>query len=471
MRPAATIRGVVTDAHSGAAIADITVRACGWSTCGYATTDITGAYTITELVGDDYSIEFNPSSTTVTYGSEYWENVENTGAATLITLRVGDHFVANADLLPAGTINGVVTDRLGTVESIFVYACRPGYSSCDFRTNFTWTNDSGAYALPGLGAGAWIIHFTEDSVHEGEYYDNQTYIESATPVTVTAGATTASINAQLARKDDIVTPPVSPLDPATHTPTYTPTKTPTITPTKTPTNTPSTTPTTTPTVTPTNTPTTTPTNTSTNTPTNTPETPTPEVPTPVTPATETPTPETPVDGTPTPTPTEPPTVVATVEVEPEQSSTTTVGSEQGLEVGQAVQISIPAGAVDVPTTLNFGIYAQPPASPPQFALGGFVFDISASQNGADVESLTFAQPVMLTIDYRDEDVTGLDESTLTLYFYNEATHEWGSDGITVLTRDPVNNRIVVTITHLTTFGLFDPSERSLLPLILGKPQE
>lgn len=120
----------------------------------------------------------------------------------------------------------------------------------------------------------------------------------------------------------------------------------------------------------------------------------------------------------------------------------------------------------MPTTLNFGVYEQPPVSPPKFALGGFVFDISAEQEGEPLDSLVFAQPVQLVIAYRDLDIVGLDENELTLLFFNEETHQWNSDGIVVVARDPVNNKITVQISHLTTFGLFDVQERTLLPFIM-----
>lgn len=201
-----------------------------------------------------------------------------------------------------------------------------------------------------------------------------------------------------------------------------------------------------------------------------------ETPTPPSTPTETPTsdasPDTTRVATPlptvTPTATPAPTVVATVAIDPETPTTTAVGTAQGLQQGQAMVIGVPGGAVGAPTILTVGIFEQPPAASPRFALGTFVFNITAEQNGQTLASLTFARPITLTIDYRDEDILGLDEEALTLHFYNEETQQWEDEGIAVLSRDAANNRIVVTIAHLTIFGLIDPSPRLLLPMVLNK---
>ena len=148
----------------------------------------------------------------------------------------------------------------------------------------------------------------------------------------------------------------------------------------------------------------------------------------------------------------------------------TVDADDGLEAGQSVLIEVPAGAANQPTTLNFGTFAQPLVSPPQFALGNFVFDISAIQ-GSRASRFVGLQCAGNADDYlsRRRHYRRLNEATLTLSFFNEDRQSWDDTGITVISRDPVNNRIVVTIAHLTTFGLFDPSDRATLPLILDNP--
>ncbi|MEZ4730410.1 MAG: hypothetical protein R3E79_25060 [Caldilineaceae bacterium] len=51
------------------------------------------------------------------------------------------------------------------------------------------------------------------------------------------------------------------------------------------------------------------------------------------------------------------------------------------------------------------------------------------------------------IDYTDNDVAGIDENTLTLFFYDETAGIWSDQGITVVARDTTNNRLTVQIAH------------------------
>ena len=60
----------------------------------------------------------------------------------------------------------------------------------------------------------------------------------------------------------------------------------------------------------------------------------------------------------------------------------------------------------------------------------------------------------LTVQYSDADVAGENENALTLYYWNEETGEWSNDGITVVERDTANNRLVVTLAHLSECGMF-----------------
>ena len=80
-----------------------------------------------------------------------------------------------------------------------------------------------------------------------------------------------------------------------------------------------------------------------------------------------------------------------------------------------------------------------------------------------VPGMTFETPITLTIQYADSTVTGLDESTLILSYWDGS--EWTEDGITVVARDPDHNRLVVTIDHLPEFALFG-KHCIFLPLVL-----
>lgn len=195
----------------------------------------------------------------------------------------------------------------------------------------------------------------------------------------------------------------------------------------------------------------------TNTPTKTPtKTPTP---------TRTPTP-TPT-RTPTPTPTRPhgpvvvPDSLGSVNLLPGEARTATFA----LGAGRSVQVSVPAGAVDRAVTLHATRFTVPLSSQSGFRLGGMTFGLVAVVNDALVDTWTFDKPIVLTITYSDVDVAGLDEKALALAWYDAESGLWSETGITLVERDAVANRIVVSITHLTGFGLGDGNNYLYLPSV------
>jgi hypothetical protein len=243
-------------------------------------------------------------------------------------------------------------------------------------------------------------------------------------------------------------------EPLPVTPTATPSATPIIatpTPTPTPTLDPSL-----PTPTPTNTadpnvPMPTPTNTV-----------DPSVPTPThTPTTNAPTltpTATPIPGSPTPTPTLP-VADATTVAQPNQPANLTYSDPSG----GGVAVQIPAGAIDQPTTFLYDDQGAP-SQPGAFQFAGRTFTLTAYRNNSPLENFTFQQPVTLVIDYTDSDVAGIDETSLTLFFYDETNGVWSDQGIIVVARDPANNRVTVQIPHLTEFAM-GVSKRFYLPVV------
>ncbi|MCL4860262.1 MAG: fibronectin type III domain-containing protein [Caldilineaceae bacterium] len=139
---------------------------------------------------------------------------------------------------------------------------------------------------------------------------------------------------------------------------------------------------------------------------------------------------------------------ATVTVQPGQPATMSYTDPSGGKV----TVQIPAGAVDQPTTFVYDNQAAP-SHPGRFQFAGRSFTLTAFRNNSALDGLTFLQPVTLVIEYTDADVARIDEETLLLFFYDEATGSWSQVGITVVSRDPANNRITLQITHLTEFAL------------------
>lgn len=129
-----------------------------------------------------------------------------------------------------------------------------------------------------------------------------------------------------------------------------------------------------------------------------------------------------------------------------------------------IRIEFPVDALTETTAMTYSETFSPsnPASS-AFAFAGksFVLEATAVSNGETVTN--FNNPVTITLRYSDENLNGQDENTLVLEFWNG--NAWDSSGIGILERDLINNRIVVTIDHLTEFALFGQS-RVYLPVII-----
>ena len=91
---------------------------------------------------------------------------------------------------------------------------------------------------------------------------------------------------------------------------------------------------------------------------------------------------------------------------------------------------------------------------PNLWFAGRAFSLEAYQNGTQVP-LTFSTPITLVIEYTDADLGNAFEGALEVY-YRKGTG-WATDGITIVERDTANNRLVVTISHLSAFAMFGPA--------------
>jgi len=142
--------------------------------------------------------------------------------------------------------------------------------------------------------------------------------------------------------------------------------------------------------------------------------------------------------------------VAVVTADPTQLASLSFSDSNGSQV----QISIPTGAVSETTTLVASEILSPTGAPGTFRFAGVLFNLQAFQNNQPETDFTFQNPIVVTLTYTDNDIAGLDEDSLELHYYDTAISSWKSDGITVVSRNPAANQIVLSIVHLTPFGLF-----------------
>jgi len=94
------------------------------------------------------------------------------------------------------------------------------------------------------------------------------------------------------------------------------------------------------------------------------------------------------------------------------------------------------------------------------------FKLEAYQYGQKVVgSFGFSLPVTVTVNYRDEEITGLNEDKLAIRYWTGS--DWSTEGITIIERKPEQNQLVISLTHLTEFALFGPAlAKTYLPILL-----
>ena len=132
---------------------------------------------------------------------------------------------------------------------------------------------------------------------------------------------------------------------------------------------------------------------------------------------------------------------------------TTGGSLSFVDTdGGSVTVDVPAGAVTGTIELVYVDQAGPVA-PGAFQFAGRSFSLNAYRENGLVDDFVFQQPVTVVVQYTDAEIGSIGEGALTLYFYDEAASGWSTAGITVVSRDPANNRITFQISHLTEFAL------------------
>ncbi len=103
-----------------------------------------------------------------------------------------------------------------------------------------------------------------------------------------------------------------------------------------------------------------------------------------------------------------------VSVPPETGGTLVYTTTEGSQT----TLVIPPAAVTTTTTIVLTQLApETLETPPKLVAGGIALKLDAYQGDAQVTNFTFSAPVTLTLSYIDEDVAGMDESTLKLYRY------------------------------------------------------
>ena len=146
-----------------------------------------------------------------------------------------------------------------------------------------------------------------------------------------------------------------------------------------------------------------------------------------------------------------------VVVPPETGATLVYSDTEGT----ATTLVVPPAAVTETTTIMLTQLEPETTTPPEFVAGGVALELDAYLGDEQVEHFTFSTPVTLTLEYTDEDVAGMDESTLQLHRYVCPYPEslllcfWeviGTRSGEGQTLDMENNVLTAWLTGFTRFG-------------------
>jgi hypothetical protein len=204
-----SISGTVTDAADPTGLAGVCVSALsadGGIGFASAVTAADGTYSLTGLPADSYTIEFDPTCN----GIDTSADIAQSTAQPVVLAASAALTGVNATLIAGGSISGTVTDAAD--PSGLAGVCVTALSSDGGTGSGTATTaDDGTYTISNLPPDSYTVEFDPTCGGSIESTDASQY--TATPVTVTAGATYGGVNAVLAEYGSItgeVTDPDNP---------------------------------------------------------------------------------------------------------------------------------------------------------------------------------------------------------------------------------------------------------------------
>ena len=214
-----SISGTVTDASTHKPIEG--AYACayrvgyGFWRCDYYTGE-EGHYEITGLPAGEYKVQFTPPSES-SYAPQFYNAKSFLEEADTVSVNAGETTTGiDAALIGGGQIAGAVTaSGKGPLQKLQV--CAYEFSSEEFG-GCAYTDKEGHYAIGGLASGEYRVEFNGGGEYDylPQYYDGKQEWEEADPVSVSAGETTAGIDAVLQASSGSISGTVT--DASTHKP-------------------------------------------------------------------------------------------------------------------------------------------------------------------------------------------------------------------------------------------------------------
>jgi hypothetical protein len=194
-----SVSGRVTDSTGTVGIYNVHVNICDLNQYWLpgVSTDNSGYYTLHGVPAGDYKIRFNPDNAAGNYVREWYNDQDSFNSADQVSVTVGQTTTGiDAQLAEAGSISGRVTDSSANGianVNIQIYDLNNNYiSSCS-------TDSNGDYTIHFLAPGDCKVYFDTWSAgnYVPEWYNDKGAFDEADAVAITAGQTTANIDAQL----------------------------------------------------------------------------------------------------------------------------------------------------------------------------------------------------------------------------------------------------------------------------------
>lgn len=158
-----------------------------------------GDYTIMGLASGSYKVEFLPGQEGLNYLTQYFSGKSSYKEANLVSVAVPNATGGvNAELHAGGQITGKVTSASTQAALANVFVC-VGEGGEGSSGGCGETNGNGEYTIQGLSGGSYVVEFFPlfEEGYLGQYYSGKASASEANRVGVTAGSTTANINAEL----------------------------------------------------------------------------------------------------------------------------------------------------------------------------------------------------------------------------------------------------------------------------------
>lgn len=143
--------------------------------------------------------------------------------------------------------------------------------------------------------------------------------------------------------------------------------------------------------------------------------------------------------------------------------------------GLPTTVEVPAGAVTGTLELRYTpVSTLTSAIPTNLRFANHAFDLEAYRNDLLIPGFTFSGTgITITITYSDNDIAGLNEGELKLYYWDVGSSAWVDAATTCpanYIRQPELNKLGIPICHLSRWGIMstpaEPSSTLYLPLVL-----